>query len=188
MAKLAVERGAPHVYLHAFLDGRDMPPKSAGPSLQKMDEVFAELGRGRIATIVGRRHFAPACGTARLGHGPFDHRSRSSGPAMARRRCSSEAVAVATAPAGQGTCEQGSSWTVAFATVEAAVRKAAHYFQCAQDTGHAMYIKKAQDRDRAAQAEKWFVQMAAAAGAKDGARLVKLYGEKKKICSLCHEY
>ena len=54
MARLAVERGAPDVYLHAFLDGRDMPPKSAGPSLKKMDEVFAELGRGRTATIVGR--------------------------------------------------------------------------------------------------------------------------------------
>ncbi len=54
MARLAVERGAPQVYLHAFLDGRDMPPKSAAPSLEKMDAVFAGLGRGRIATIVGR--------------------------------------------------------------------------------------------------------------------------------------
>ena len=54
MAKLAVERGATKVFLHAFLDGRDMPPKSAEPSLEKMDRVFAELGTGRIATIIGR--------------------------------------------------------------------------------------------------------------------------------------
>ena len=54
MARLAVERGAKRVYLHAFLDGRDTPPKSAEPSLQAMDEVFAELGVGRIATIIGR--------------------------------------------------------------------------------------------------------------------------------------
>ena len=54
MTKLAAERGVEKVYLHAFLDGRDMPPKSAEPSLQRMDKVFAELGRGRIATIVGR--------------------------------------------------------------------------------------------------------------------------------------
>lgn len=54
MVKLAVEHGVERVYLHAFLDGRDMPPKSAEPSLKKMNEVFAELGRGRIATIVGR--------------------------------------------------------------------------------------------------------------------------------------
>lgn len=54
MARLAVERGARRVYVHAFLDGRDMPPKSAAASLQAMDRVFAELGRGRIASIVGR--------------------------------------------------------------------------------------------------------------------------------------
>lgn len=54
MARLAVERGARKVYLHAFLDGRDMPPKSALKSLEDMNAVFAELGNGRIASIVGR--------------------------------------------------------------------------------------------------------------------------------------
>ncbi|MEJ2564668.1 MAG: 2,3-bisphosphoglycerate-independent phosphoglycerate mutase [Gammaproteobacteria bacterium] len=54
MAKLAVERGAHRVYLHAFLDGRDMPPKSAAASLQAMQETFAQLGCGRIASIIGR--------------------------------------------------------------------------------------------------------------------------------------
>ena len=54
MVKLAIERGATKIYLHAFLDGRDMPPKSAEASLVKMDEVFAQLGHGRIATIIGR--------------------------------------------------------------------------------------------------------------------------------------
>jgi 2,3-bisphosphoglycerate-independent phosphoglycerate mutase len=54
MARLAADRGAQKVYLHAFLDGRDMPPKSAEPSLKVMEEVFAQLGHGRIATLVGR--------------------------------------------------------------------------------------------------------------------------------------
>ena len=54
MARLAVERGAKEVYVHAFLDGRDMPPKSALPSLLAMDEIFDELGAGRIASLVGR--------------------------------------------------------------------------------------------------------------------------------------
>ncbi len=54
MARLAVERGAPRVYVHAFLDGRDMPPRSAAASIQAMNRVFGELGRGRIASIVGR--------------------------------------------------------------------------------------------------------------------------------------
>ena len=54
MAELAVRRGAEKVYLHAFLDGRDTAPKSAGESLKKMEAKFAELGHGRIATMIGR--------------------------------------------------------------------------------------------------------------------------------------
>ncbi|NOR52319.1 MAG: 2,3-bisphosphoglycerate-independent phosphoglycerate mutase, partial [Gammaproteobacteria bacterium] len=54
MVKLAVERGATQVYLHAFLDGRDTPPKSATESITKMEQVFAELGCGQIASIIGR--------------------------------------------------------------------------------------------------------------------------------------
>ena len=54
MVRLAVERGARQLYLHAFLDGRDTPPKSAAASLQAMDELFADLGRGRTASIIGR--------------------------------------------------------------------------------------------------------------------------------------
>ena len=54
MAKLAVERGARRVYLHAFLDGRDTPPKSAAASLHAMHETFTKLGSGRIASIIGR--------------------------------------------------------------------------------------------------------------------------------------
>ncbi len=51
---LAVARGAKQVYLHAFLDGRDMPPRSAEPSLVKLDQHLKALGVGRIASVVGR--------------------------------------------------------------------------------------------------------------------------------------
>ncbi len=54
MARLAVERGAKKVYLHAFLDGRDTPPKSAADSIELMQKEFADLGAGRIASIIGR--------------------------------------------------------------------------------------------------------------------------------------
>ncbi|MET0092406.1 MAG: 2,3-bisphosphoglycerate-independent phosphoglycerate mutase [Sedimenticola sp.] len=54
MARLAVERGAKKVYVHAFLDGRDMPPKSAQPSLEKISTTFEELGTGYVASIIGR--------------------------------------------------------------------------------------------------------------------------------------
>lgn len=52
--RLAAARGAKNVYLHAFLDGRDTAPRSAGPSLGKADALFAELGCGRTATLCGR--------------------------------------------------------------------------------------------------------------------------------------
>ena len=52
--RLAAKRGAQEVYLHAFLDGRDTPPRSAGPSLEQADALFAQLGCGRVASITGR--------------------------------------------------------------------------------------------------------------------------------------
>jgi len=54
MAELAVKRGAKQLYLHAFLDGRDTPPRSAASSIKAMEEKFASLGQGRIASIIGR--------------------------------------------------------------------------------------------------------------------------------------
>ncbi|MCO4756774.1 MAG: 2,3-bisphosphoglycerate-independent phosphoglycerate mutase [Oceanospirillaceae bacterium] len=51
---MAAKRGAKAIYLHAVLDGRDMPPRSAEPSLLKMQTKFDELGFGGIATVVGR--------------------------------------------------------------------------------------------------------------------------------------
>jgi len=50
---LAARRGA-RVYLHAFLDGRDTPPRSAEASLRRAQTRFAELDCGRIASICGR--------------------------------------------------------------------------------------------------------------------------------------
>jgi 2,3-bisphosphoglycerate-independent phosphoglycerate mutase len=54
MIQLAVERGVSKVYLHAFLDGRDTPPRSAAASIQAMDDKFRALGGGRFASIIGR--------------------------------------------------------------------------------------------------------------------------------------
>ncbi len=54
MCKMAVARGAKKVYLHAFLDGRDTPPRSAKSSLVHFTELFAKLGTGQIASLIGR--------------------------------------------------------------------------------------------------------------------------------------
>lgn len=54
MVELAAQQGAKTIYVHAFLDGRDTPPRSAKPTLERFEKRFAELGVGRFASICGR--------------------------------------------------------------------------------------------------------------------------------------
>ena len=54
MVRLAAAKGATEIYLHGFLDGRDTPPRSAASALRAAEEVFEQLGVGRLATITGR--------------------------------------------------------------------------------------------------------------------------------------
>lgn len=54
MLELALARQVPRVAVHAFLDGRDMPPRSAGPSLAKLQQAVAVDPRAVIAGICGR--------------------------------------------------------------------------------------------------------------------------------------
>ena len=52
--ELASQRGAQRVYLHAFLDGRDTPPRSALPSLQRAENYLLDNDLGRVASLCGR--------------------------------------------------------------------------------------------------------------------------------------
>ena len=52
--ELAAKRGAKDILVHAFLDGRDTPPRSAASTLKLYEEKYAQLGVGRTATLVGR--------------------------------------------------------------------------------------------------------------------------------------
>lgn len=57
IVQLAFDNGLRRVYVHAFLDGRDTPPKSAEPTLVLLGKVLAQAGSAadaRIASIVGR--------------------------------------------------------------------------------------------------------------------------------------
>ncbi len=54
MIELAARQGADKIYLHAFLDGRDTPPRSAEASLRRVQQRCAELGKGQIVSVVGR--------------------------------------------------------------------------------------------------------------------------------------
>ncbi len=54
MLELAHREGVPRVAVHAFLDGRDTPPRSAEPSLLALQALCTALGNARIATVGGR--------------------------------------------------------------------------------------------------------------------------------------
>ena len=54
MLDLAQRAGVERVRVHAFLDGRDMPPQSARPSLEALQRRCETLGNARIATVGGR--------------------------------------------------------------------------------------------------------------------------------------
>lgn len=54
MLEMGVRSGISEIYVHAFLDGRDTPPKNAEIYLQRLQDKIDELGAGKIATIVGR--------------------------------------------------------------------------------------------------------------------------------------
>lgn len=51
---LAKQKGLQEVYVHCFLDGRDVPPRSAGPFFEELEAYMAKVGVGKIATISGR--------------------------------------------------------------------------------------------------------------------------------------
>ena len=54
MVQMAAKGGAPRVRVHAFLDGRDTPPRSASASLATLAGVCATSPACAIADIVGR--------------------------------------------------------------------------------------------------------------------------------------
>ena len=54
MVKMAHDRGIGRVYLHCFLDGRDVAPTSGAGYVRQLRDYCAELGTGMIATLQGR--------------------------------------------------------------------------------------------------------------------------------------
>ncbi|WP_069649145.1 2,3-bisphosphoglycerate-independent phosphoglycerate mutase [Caloranaerobacter ferrireducens] len=54
LLELAQKYGLKDVYIHCFLDGRDVPPKSAKKYIEELENKLSELGVGKIATISGR--------------------------------------------------------------------------------------------------------------------------------------
>lgn len=51
---LARHYGVGQVYIHAFLDGRDVPPSSAQVYIAALEQRMGQIGIGKIATVSGR--------------------------------------------------------------------------------------------------------------------------------------
>lgn len=54
LVKLAKQKGLDRVYIHCFMDGRDVPPQSGKDYIAALQAELIKLGCGRIATIMGR--------------------------------------------------------------------------------------------------------------------------------------
>ncbi|WP_252231816.1 2,3-bisphosphoglycerate-independent phosphoglycerate mutase [Clostridium sp. ZBS15] len=54
LLEFAKKEGIQNVYVHAFMDGRDVAPSSGKEFVEKTEAMMAEVGVGKIATISGR--------------------------------------------------------------------------------------------------------------------------------------
>ena len=54
LVEMARRQGIGDVCIHAFMDGRDTPPRSGADYLARLEDKLREMGLGRIATVTGR--------------------------------------------------------------------------------------------------------------------------------------
>lgn len=54
LLEMAKKRGISRVYVHCFLDGRDVPPQSGLSFVEALEAKMREIGVGEIATVMGR--------------------------------------------------------------------------------------------------------------------------------------
>lgn len=80
LLEMAQKHGLTKVYVHAFLDGRDVPPQSALTYVDQLEAAMDKIGVGKIATVSGRYYamdrdkrwerLAKAYATVAQGDGP----------------------------------------------------------------------------------------------------------------------
>ncbi len=54
LVKLAKDKGLDRIYVHGFMDGRDVSPTSGIEFVKELEAFFAEAGAGKIASLSGR--------------------------------------------------------------------------------------------------------------------------------------
>ena len=50
---MAKKMGLEKIYVHCFLDGRDVPPSSGADFVKDLEDELTKLGAGKIATVMG---------------------------------------------------------------------------------------------------------------------------------------
>ena len=54
LVELAKKKGLPQVYIHAFMDGRDVPPASGKATAETLDSKLRQMEFGKVASVSGR--------------------------------------------------------------------------------------------------------------------------------------
>ena len=54
LMEMAKDMGVEKIYVHAFLDGRDVPPTSGAEYMEKLAQETQRIGAGKVATVMGR--------------------------------------------------------------------------------------------------------------------------------------
>lgn len=54
LMEMAKDMGVEKIYVHAFLDGRDVPPTSGAEYMEKLVGETQRIGAGKVATVMGR--------------------------------------------------------------------------------------------------------------------------------------
>ncbi len=54
LLRMAKDRGLPQVFVHCFMDGRDVPPDSGKGYIEQLEAEMKKIGIGKIATVMGR--------------------------------------------------------------------------------------------------------------------------------------
>ena len=54
LVELAKRQGLEKVYIHCFMDGRDVPPQSGKSYMEQLCKKLEEIGVGQVATVMGR--------------------------------------------------------------------------------------------------------------------------------------
>lgn len=54
LIRFASSKGVKDIYVHCYMDGRDVPPTSGAGFIKELEDEMNEIGAGKIATVMGR--------------------------------------------------------------------------------------------------------------------------------------